>query len=127
MAITATEARARLFPLIEQVNTDLKPIVITSKNGNAVLIAESEYEAILETEYLLSSPANRKHLLDSIAQADRGETFPYIPLSEKIDIREILKTPTKKVPARPKKKLVKRVAARSKKVALKKQVKIRAK
>ena len=127
MAITATEARARLFPLIEQVNTDLKPIVITSKNGNAVLIAESEYDAILETEYLLSSPANRKHLLDSIAQADRGETFPYIPLSEKIDIREILKTPTKKVPARPKKKLVKRVAARSKKVALKKQVKIRAK
>ena len=127
MAITATEARAKLFPLIEQVNTDLKPIVITSKNGNAVLIAESEYEAILETEYLLSSPANRKHLLESIAQADRGETFPYIPLSEKIDIREILKTPTKKVPARPKKKLVKRVAARSKKVALKKQVKIRAK
>ena len=127
MAITATEARAKLFPLIEQVNTDLKPIVITSKNGNAVLIAESEYEAILETEYLLSSPANRKHLLDSIAQADRGETFPYIPLSEKIDIREILKTPTKKVPARPKKKLVKKVAARSKKVALKKQVKIRAK
>lgn len=127
MAITATEARAKLFPLIEQVNTDLKPIVITSKNGNAVLIAESEYEAILETEYLLSSPANRKHLLESIAQADRGETVIYVPLSEQIDIREVLKKPTKKVPARPKKKLVKKVAAQSKKVALKKHVKIRTK
>jgi len=75
MAITASEARARLFPLIEEVNANEKPVTITSKGGNAVLISESEYESILETAYLLSSPANREHLYKSIGQADRGETF----------------------------------------------------
>jgi antitoxin YefM len=60
----------------------MKPIVITSKAGNAVLISESEYESMIETSYLLSTPANREWLLDSLAQADRGETtrleFPIV-------------------------------------------------
>ena len=75
MSMTASEARAKFFPLIEQVNDDAKPVLITSKAGNAVLLSESEYESILETAYLFSSPANREHLLKSIAQADRGETY----------------------------------------------------
>ena len=78
MAINASEARARLFPLIEEVNANEKAVRITSKSGNAVLMSESEYESILETAYLLSSPANREHLLKSISQADRGETFEII-------------------------------------------------
>jgi len=73
MAITASQARAQLFPLIEQVNADMKPVVITSKAGNAVLISVSEYESMIETAYLLSTPANREWLLESLAQADRGE------------------------------------------------------
>jgi antitoxin YefM len=82
MSITASQARAQLFPLIEQVNEDMKPVVITSKGGNAVLISESEYESMIETAYLLSTPANREWLMDSLAQADRGETtrleFPIV-------------------------------------------------
>lgn len=85
MAISASQARAQLFPLIEQVNEDMKPVVITSKAGNAVLISESEYESMLETAYLLSTPANREWLLDSLAQADRGEL---IPLSLPITVNE---------------------------------------
>lgn len=89
MAITASQARAQLFPLIEQVNEDMKPVVITSKAGNAVLISESEYESMIETAYLLSTPANREWLLDSLAQADRGETtkleFPIVaPAAAKV-------------------------------------------
>ena len=38
MAITASEARKNLFPLIEQVNNDRTPVEITSKRGGAVLI-----------------------------------------------------------------------------------------
>ena len=76
MAITASQARAQLFPLIEQVNEDMKPVVITSKAGNAVLISQSEYESMIETAYLLSTPANREWLLESLAQADRGELIP---------------------------------------------------
>lgn len=78
MAITASQARAQLFPLIEQVNEDMKPVLITSKAGNAVLISESEYESMLETAYLLSTPANREWLLESLAQADRGELTPLL-------------------------------------------------
>ncbi|MGH3922632.1 MAG: type II toxin-antitoxin system Phd/YefM family antitoxin, partial [Pseudonocardiaceae bacterium] len=39
MAITASEARKSLFPLIEQVNNDHTAIEITSKKGNAVLLS----------------------------------------------------------------------------------------
>ena len=76
MAITASEARATLFPLIEKVNTDMAPVVITSKSGNAVLISESEYESMLEMQYLLSTPANRAWLLKSMDQAEKGQTLP---------------------------------------------------
>lgn len=78
MAITASQARAQLFPLIEQVNQDMKPVLITSRSGNAVLISESEYESMLETAYLLSTPANREWLIESLAQADRGELTPLV-------------------------------------------------
>ncbi|MCX6443725.1 MAG: type II toxin-antitoxin system Phd/YefM family antitoxin [Actinobacteria bacterium] len=87
MAITASQARAQLFPLIEQVNADMKPVVITSKAGNAVLISVSEYESMIETAYLLSTPANREWLLESMAQADRGELqsveFPLTAVEDK--------------------------------------------
>ena len=96
MAITASEARARLFPLIEEVNLNEKPVTITSKGGNAVLISESEYESILETAYLLSSPANREHLHKSMGQADRGETLA-IDIPDNADsLPEVLRIAIKK-------------------------------
>lgn len=39
MAITASEARKQLFPLIERVNNDRTPIEITSRRGDAVLLS----------------------------------------------------------------------------------------
>jgi antitoxin YefM len=73
VAITASEARKRLFPLIEQVNEDRHPVEITSRRGDAVLMSKQDYDALTETAYLLQSPANAKHLLESLAQAKRGE------------------------------------------------------
>ena len=77
MVITASEARSQLFPLIEQVNTDSTPIFITSKKGNAVLVSESEWEAIIETMYLLRTPSNREHLAKSRAEALSGDLIEY--------------------------------------------------
>ena len=74
MAITASEARKNLFPLIEQVNNDRTPIEITSKRGDAVLIAIADYRALEETAHLLRSPANVRRLLESIAQANSANT-----------------------------------------------------
>lgn len=73
MSIPASNARANLFRLIEQVNDDKEPVVITSNAGNAVLVSESEWENMLEMQYLLSTPANREWIMKSIEQADRGE------------------------------------------------------
>lgn len=73
MAITASEARKTLFPLIEQVNEDHVPVEITSKRGNAVLMSLDDYQALQETAYLLRVPANARRLLDSLAQAQSGQ------------------------------------------------------
>jgi len=72
MAITASEARKNLFPLIEQVNDDRAPVEITSKRGRAVLMAAEEWEAWQETAYLFRSPANARRLLDAVEALDGG-------------------------------------------------------
>lgn len=74
MAITASEARKNLFPLIEQVNNDRTPIEITSKRGDAVLIAIADYRALEETAHLLRSPVNVRRLIESMEQARSGDT-----------------------------------------------------
>jgi antitoxin YefM len=82
MSIPASNARANFFKLIEQVNDDQEAVLITSNAGNAVLVSESEWESMLEMQYLLSTPANRDWIMKSIEQADRGETRPLnLPLT----------------------------------------------
>jgi len=73
MAVTASEARKKLFPLIEQVNEDHAPVEITSRKGDAVLMSRADYDALQETAYLLRVPANARRLMDSLEQARRGE------------------------------------------------------
>lgn len=72
MAMTASEARKNLFPLIEQVNADRVPVEITSKRGRAVLMAADDWEAWQETAYLFRSPANARRLLDAATALDQG-------------------------------------------------------
>lgn len=72
MAVTASEARKNLFPLIEKVNQDHVSIEISSRRGNAVLISRADYDALEETAYLLRSPKNARRLLDSLEQAAKG-------------------------------------------------------
>ncbi|MGI9197807.1 MAG: type II toxin-antitoxin system Phd/YefM family antitoxin [Candidatus Nanopelagicales bacterium] len=73
MSVTASEARARLFPLIEEVNDDQVAVEIVSKRGRAFLVPEAEYRSLTETVYLLSSPANAARLRRSLDEARRGE------------------------------------------------------
>ena len=72
MAITASEARSDLFGLIERVNLDHDEVEITSKRGSAVLMSKSEYDALIETAYLLRSPKNARRLLDALEAARAG-------------------------------------------------------
>ena len=68
MTISASQARERLFPLLEQVNTDHEPVRITSKAGDAVLMSADDYDAWQETVYLLRSPENARRLMQSVAR-----------------------------------------------------------
>lgn len=71
-AISASEARKTLFPLIERVNEDHTPIEIVSKRGNAVLVSKEDWDSIMETNYLQRSPANAKRLAESVDQWRAG-------------------------------------------------------
>jgi antitoxin YefM len=73
VVVTASDARRNLFPLIEQVNNDRQPVEITSKRGDAVLMARADYDALEATAYLLRVPANAKKLLESLEQARAGD------------------------------------------------------
>jgi antitoxin YefM len=72
VAISASEARQRLFPLLEQVNTDHEPVRITSKAGDAVLMSADDYDSWQETVYLLRSPENARRLMEAVARDKAG-------------------------------------------------------
>jgi len=72
MAISASEARKNLFPLIEQVNDDQEPVEILSRKGTAYLVSETQFRSLLETAHLLRSPANAERLLRAVAQVEAG-------------------------------------------------------
>lgn len=63
---SASKARANLFKLLEQVNQESKPCIITSRNGDGVLISKDDWESLQETLYLQSIPG----YVESIKKAE---------------------------------------------------------
>jgi antitoxin YefM len=74
MAVTAKQARTDLVRLIERVNRDRSVMEIVSQRGSAVLMSKDEYDALVETGYLLASPRNAQRLMASLESARGGET-----------------------------------------------------
>ncbi|RFF31638.1 type II toxin-antitoxin system Phd/YefM family antitoxin [Wenzhouxiangella sediminis] len=66
--ITASEARARLFRLIDEAAESHQPLLITGKRNKAVLIAEEDWQAIQETLFLLSVPGMRESIREGMAE-----------------------------------------------------------
>lgn len=60
--MTASEARANLYRLIDSAFESHEPVIISGKRHNAVLIAEEDWRAIQETLYLLSIPGMRESI-----------------------------------------------------------------
>ena len=65
--LTASEARANLYRLIDEAAETHAPILITSKRSNAVLVAEEDWNAIQETLYLVSIPGMRDSIREGMA------------------------------------------------------------
>lgn len=72
--ITYTDLRARLAEIIDQVNSNHKPVIITRQNGKpAVLMSVEDFSAYEETAYLMRSPKNAARLEKSIAEIAAGQ------------------------------------------------------
>ena len=74
--VSLTEARNNLKSVFDSVYLDNDEVIIHRKgHENVVMISMNEYNSIKETNYLLNSPANKKQLLSSLADARAGKTF----------------------------------------------------
>jgi antitoxin YefM len=60
--LTATEARKRLYTLVDDVAESHDPIQIVGKRNSAVLLSEEDWRAIQETLYLTSIPKMRESI-----------------------------------------------------------------
>ncbi len=65
--LSATEARAKLYNLIDQAAATHEPVLITGKRGNAILISEDDWRSIQETLYLLNIPGMRESIREGLA------------------------------------------------------------
>jgi len=65
--LKVTEVRSRLYDLIDETASSHQPIFITGKRGNAVLLAEDDWNAINETLYLLSQPNMRESIREGLS------------------------------------------------------------
>lgn len=75
MKISYNQARNNLKDIINQVNESKEAVLLTTEDEdtNAILVSEDKYNAMVETIYLLQSPANAKRLQESIDQLEGHE------------------------------------------------------
>ena len=64
--LTATEARKRLYSLVDEVKESHEPVQIVGKRSSAVLVSEEDWRAIQETLYLTSIPGMRESIQEGL-------------------------------------------------------------
>ena len=64
--LTASNARANLYQLMDEVNLSHDPILITGKRTNAVLVSEADWSAIQETLHLMSIPGMHESIIEGM-------------------------------------------------------------
>jgi prevent-host-death family protein len=75
-ALSASEARANLYRLMDETASSHKPVLISGKRNNAVLIAADDWSAIQETLHLLSVPGMRESIKAGMAEPlDKSAKF----------------------------------------------------
>ncbi len=72
--LTASQARQSLFELLKKSVKGHIPVKITSKNGDVVLLSQEDYESLLETLELLSTPGMLKSIREARQDIKQGRT-----------------------------------------------------
>ncbi|MDA3947855.1 MAG: type II toxin-antitoxin system Phd/YefM family antitoxin [Spirochaeta sp.] len=67
-SMNATKARQNLYRLIQDVNDNHEPVVISGKSGDAVLVSGDDWRAIQETIYLNAIPGMVSSIQDGMAE-----------------------------------------------------------
>jgi len=67
--LTASDARANLYRLLDETSETHQPITITGKRNNAVLVSAEDWSAIQETLHLLSVPGMRESIKDGLEES----------------------------------------------------------
>ena len=81
--VSFSEARNKLKAILDQVVNDADYTIITRRDADDAVVMSLEYfNSLLETVYLLKSPANAAHLERSIAQYKQGEVVEKSLLDE---------------------------------------------
>ena len=75
MTVNVTEARANLYKLIDDTVVNHEAMVITEKRGNAVLLAEDDWNAINETLHLLSVPGMRESIIEGMQEGRNSPAY----------------------------------------------------
>ena len=70
--LNVTEARSKLYKLIDETLATHQPITITGKRGNAVLLSEEDWRAVEETLFLLSVPGMRESIREGMNEKIEG-------------------------------------------------------
>jgi antitoxin YefM len=65
-SMKASEARDRLYRLLDETAEGHEPVLITGPRSNAVLVAEEDWRAIQETLHLLSIPGMRESIREGM-------------------------------------------------------------
>lgn len=73
--VSFSEARKHLKSVLDAVNDDANATIVTRRDADdAVVMSLDYYNSLMETVYLLKSPANAAHLAESIAQYQASKT-----------------------------------------------------
>ncbi len=86
---TYTQTRAGLAKLLDQVTHDREVVIIQRRGEEEVaMIAASELSSLMETAYLLRSPANAERLLSALGRAlrDEGNTESLEALRREVNV-----------------------------------------
>lgn len=72
--LSSTDLRANLSAVMDQVNDDHEPVIVTRAKGKpVVMVSLEDWASMDETTYLLASPNNARLLREGIAALNRGE------------------------------------------------------